>query len=459
MPELASIVLAAGQGKRMRSARPKPLHRLCGKPLLSHVLAALRPLGPQPQVVVIGVGAEQVQAETSEPDVAWAVQEEQLGTGHAAACAREVLCGFTGDLLVTCADIPLVRTATWEHVLREHRESGAAATIVTALFDDPTGYGRVLRNAEGLVQRIVEESDCDEATRAVREGNVSLYAFQAPVLWAALETLMSGPPATAQGEYYLTDVVEVLVREGQKVIAVVAEEQEVMGINDRLQLAQAERIMRKRLNRRAMLEFGVTLVDPDHTYLGPDVTIGQDTVIYPGAVVQGNTHIGPNCLIGPHVFLEDSEIGEGSEIRHGSVVRDSVVGRRVTIGPFAHIRDHSSLGEGTRVGGGEVVRSRLGARVNDLHFSYLGDATVGDGANIGAGAITCNYDGQRKNPTIIEDGAFIGSDACLIAPVTIGRDAYVAAGSVITKDVPPEALAIGRARQENREGWARKMRK
>ena len=449
--ELASIVLAAGQGKRMKSALPKPLHRLCGQPMLSHVLAAMRPLGPQPQVVVIGMGAEQVRAACTDSDVAWAVQEQQLGTGHAASCAKEVLGDFSGDVLVTCADIPLVQVETWERVLAEHRRQGAAATIVTALFRDPTGYGRVIRDENELVRRIVEEADCDEITRGINEGNVSVYCFRAPALFDALTKLR---PNNEQGEYYLTDVVEVLVDSRRKVIPVLADPEEVMGINDRVHLARAERILRTRTNRRAMLEYGVTLIDPEATYLDSEVVIGRDTVIYPGAVLAGRTRVGENCTIGAHVLIEDCEIGDGTCVRHGSVVRESVVGAGVTIGPFAHIRDHSTVGNGTRVGGGEVVRSRLGERVNDLHFSYLGDTTVGDGANIGAGAITCNYDGRRKNPTIIEDGAFIGSDACLIAPVTIGAGAYVAAGSVVTKDVPPDALALGRSHQENKEGWA-----
>jgi bifunctional UDP-N-acetylglucosamine pyrophosphorylase/glucosamine-1-phosphate N-acetyltransferase len=454
--DLASIVLAAGQGKRMKSALPKPLHRLCDRPLLSHVLEALRPLGPQPQVVVIGVGAAQVRAAYGETDVAWAVQEEQMGTGHAAACAREALADFRGDVLVTCADIPLVRTETWERVLAEHRAEKAAATIVTAVFRDPTGYGRVIRDENGQVRKIVEEADCDEITRGINEGNVSVYCFRAPLLFQALARLR---PNNEQSEYYLTDVIEVLVESRQKVIPVLADPEEVMGINDRAQLARAERILRGRINRRAMLEYGVTLIDPDATYIDPDVTLGRDTVIYPGALLTGRTRVGENCVIGAQVLVEDCEIGNGTTVRHGSVVRRSMVGEGVTIGPFAHIRDDSSIGDGTRVGGGEVVRSRLGRRVNDLHFSYVGDATVGDGANIGAGAITCNYDGEKKNPTVIEEGAFIGSDACLIAPVTIGKGAYVAAGSVITRDVPADALALGRVRQENKEGWARRFKK
>ena len=457
MAELASIVLAAGLGKRMKSALPKPLHCLCGQPLLRHVLAAMRPLRPAPQVVVVGVGAEQVQAAfPDEPDLAWAVQEQQLGTGHAAACARSALEGFTGDVLVTCADIPLVQPATWERVLAEHRAHHAAATIVTAMFRDPTGYGRVIRDENGAVRMIVEEADCDEITRGLNEGNVSVYCFRAPLLFDALRRLQ---PNNEQGEYYLTDVIGLLVEARERVIPVLADAEEVMGLNDRAQLARAEKLLRARLNRRAMLEYGVTLIDPDATYIDGDVTLGRDTVIYPGALLTGRTKVGEGCTIGAHVLIEDSEIGDGTHIRHGSVVRQSQVGAGCLIGPFAHVRDHSTVGDATRVGNGEIVRSHLGEGVKDLHFSYLGDTTVGAGVNIGAGVITCNYDGQNKSRTIIGDGAFIGSDAALIAPVTIGPGAYLAAGSVITQDVPAKALAIGRSRQENKEGWAERLKK
>ena len=457
MADLASIVLAAGEGKRMKSRRPKPLQPVCGKPMLAHVLDALAPLGPDPQVMIVGVGAEEVRPAFADRPLTWVTQEQQLGTGHAADCAREALAGFTGDVLVTCADIPLVRTETWQRVLAEHRAQGAAGTIVTALFDDPTGYGRVIRDASGAVQRIVEEPDCDDLTRAMPEGNVSVYCFSAPALLGALSELQ---PNNEQGEYYLTDVVGVLVAQGRKVIPVIAEDpEEVLGINDRVQLARAERIARDRVRRRLMLE-GVTLLDPDTTYIDQDVSIGRDTVVWPGAHILGATEIGEGCVIGDHVLIENCRLGEGTTVKHCSVVHDSRVGRDVEIGPCAHVRDQSTLEDHVRVGtSSEVKRSRLGEGVCDLHFSYVGDATVGAGANIGAGVITCNYDGVDKHPTIIEDGAFIGSDAALVAPVTIGKGAYVGAGSVITKNVPPGALALGRARQENREGWVEKHRR
>lgn len=456
MADLAIVVLAAGQGKRMKSAVPKVLHRLCGQPLISHALAALRPLNPCPQVVVVGVGAEQVRQAIEGPEIIFAIQEEPLGTGHAANCAREALSHFRGEVIVTGADIPLVRTETWHHVVTEHRRQQAAGTIVTAI-SDPTGYGRVIRDDHSRVQHIVEEADCDEQTRAVREWNTGLYCFEARALFEALSRLQ---PDNEQGEYYLTDVVAALVQSGQKVIAVVAEDaDEVMGINDRVQLAYAERIARDRIRQRLMLQ-GVTMLDPDTTYIDEGVEVGRDTVIYPGALLLGETQVGENCLIGDHVLIEDSRIGDGTEVKHCSVVRESRVGQQVQIGPGAHVRDKSSLADGARVGtSSEVVRSHLGEGTRDLHFSYLGDATVGADVNIGAGVITCNFDGKEKHPTIIEEGAFIGSDAAIIAPVTIGRGAYVAAGSVITKDVPAQGLAVGRSRQENKPGWAQRLRK
>ena len=450
LADLASIVLAAGMGTRMKSAVPKPLHRLCGRSMLEHVLGSLRPLGARPQVVVVGTGAELVRESIQDPDVVFALQDPPLGTGHAALAAREALAGFTGEVVVTCADIPLVRTETWERVLAEHRRQGAAATLVTALFEDPRGYGRILRDPEqpDRVLRIAEEPQGAEAE--VREGNVSVYCFEAPLLWEALAQIQ---PNNRKGEYYLTDIVGILVGMGRKVTAVVVDDPvEVIGINDRAALALAEAEMRRRINQRLMLD-GVSMVDPAATYVDAGVQVGADTTLLPGTMLLGATTIGAGCTIGPHVVVENCRIGAGTEIKAGSVVRESEVGERVTIGPNAHVRDHSTLEERVRVGtGAEVCRTRLGAGVRDLHFSYMGDATVGADANIGAGAITCNFDGEKKNPTVIGDGAFVGSGALLVAPVTIGNGAYVGAGAVITKDVPAGALGVSRAPQENHEG-------
>ncbi|NLO73408.1 MAG: bifunctional UDP-N-acetylglucosamine diphosphorylase/glucosamine-1-phosphate N-acetyltransferase GlmU [candidate division WS1 bacterium] len=457
MSQLASIVLAAGLGTRMKSQIPKPLHRLCGQTMLNLVLSSLRPLGPDPQVVVVGQGAEQVRQSVSDPAVVFAVQEQQLGTGDAAKAARGALAEFEGDIVVTCGDIPLVRTETWERMLSEHHRQGAACTLVTAAFQNPQGYGRIIRHPADpdLVLRIAEEPRGEEVE--IREGNVSVYCFRAEALWEALEEIRDD---NLKGEYYLTDAVEILVSKGMKVAAVMVEEAtEVIGINDRATLARAEAVLRSRINHRLMLD-GVTMVDPATTYVDVGVEVGPDTILYPGTILRGETTVAEGCVIGPHVVVEDCHLGAGTVVKAGSVVRESVVGERVQIGPNAHVRDHSTLEEQVRVGtGSEVCRSRLGAGTKDLHFSYLGDATVGAGANIGAGAITCNYDGEKKNPTLIEDGAFVGSDAALIAPVTIGAGSFVAAGSVISKDVPPGALGVSRAAQRIKEGWAEKRTK
>lgn len=457
LADLASIVLAAGMGTRMKSALPKPLHRMCGRSMLDHVLSSLRPLGARPQVVVVGTGADLVRESVPDPDVVFALQDPPLGTGHAALAAREALAGFTGQIVVTCADIPLVRTGTWERVLAEHRRRGAAATLVTGLFDNPKGYGRIIRDPQDRdrVLRIAEEPQGAEVE--IREGNVSVYCFEAPLLWEALAQIQ---PNNRKGEYYLTDIVGILVGMGEKVMAMPVDDPlEVMGINDRAALACAEAELRRRINQQLMLE-GVSMVDPATTYVDAGVTVGPDTTLLPGTMLLGTTTVAGGCKIGPHVLIEDSTIGAGTEIKSGSVVCKSEVGERVTIGPNAHIRDHSTLEEAVRVGtGAEVCRTRLGARVRDLHFSYLGDATVGAEANIGAGAVTCNFDGEKKNLTVIGDGAFVGSDALLIAPVTIGEGAFVAAGAVITKDVPAGALGVSRVHQENLENWAERRKK
>jgi bifunctional UDP-N-acetylglucosamine pyrophosphorylase/glucosamine-1-phosphate N-acetyltransferase len=455
--QLASIVLAAGQGTRMKSALPKPLHRLCGRSMLDHILDGLRPLGANPQVVVIGTGAEMVRESVSGPEVVFAIQDPPRGTGDAARAAREALAGFEGDVVVTCADIPLVRTETWERALAEHRRQGAAATLVTAEFDNPTGYGRIVRDPQQpeLVLRIAEEPVGAEAD--IREGNVSVYCFQAEALWAALEQIQ---PNNKKGEYYLTDAVEILVGLGRKVTAVIVEDPlEVIGINDRVALAQAEAALRRRINERLM-RAGVSMTDPAATYVDAGVEVGPDTHLSPGVMLLGATTVAEGCCLGPQVVVEDSVVGAGTRIKAGSVVRESVVGERVTIGPNAHVRDHSTLEAGVRVGtSAEVCRSRLARGVKDLHFSYLGDAEVGAGANIGAGVITCNYDGEKKNPTVIGEGAFVGSDTLLIAPVTVGDGSFVAAGSVITHDVPAGALGVSRTPQENREGWVERRKK
>jgi bifunctional UDP-N-acetylglucosamine pyrophosphorylase / glucosamine-1-phosphate N-acetyltransferase len=453
---LNCLILAAGEGKRMRSALAKPLHRVCGKTLIAHVLDGTRALQPQRIAVVLGVGREAMLEALAGETVEFAFQEQQLGTGHAVRAAAELFADSDGDLLVTCADIPLVQPETLQALLAEHHARGAVATVLTALYDDPMGYGRIVRDERGLVTAIVEHRDASDDIRAIHEINSGIYVFQARPLFAALARLK---PDNAQGEYYLTDVIADFVSRGEPVAALpAADPTEVMGINDRVQLAAAEQLGRRRVCE-ALMRAGVTLIDPGATYVEAGVTIGRDTIIWPGAVVTGATTIGEGCTLGPNVQIADSQIGDACEIKQSSVLTSCAVGDEAQVGPFAHIRPGSVMGAGSHLGSHtELVRSRLGAGVKCMHFSYLGDATVGAGSNIGAGTITCNYDGETKHPTVIGEQCFIGSDAILVAPVTLGDGAYVAAGSVITKDVPSDALGIGRSDQRNLEEWARKRR-
>lgn len=450
------MVLAAGEGTRMKSDLPKPLMPICGRPMLFHVLDELSQTGVDRIVVVVGARREQVVAALADYNVEVAVQDPPQGTGHAVLCAEPALRTFDGDVLVTYADVPLLRAETMQQLLDSHRASNSAATVLTALYDDPTGYGRIVRSADGRFLRIVEEKEACDDIRAIREINTGVYVFQANLLFAALKNIK---PSAVKGELYLTDAIEILVRDGQEVVAIPTDDpSEVLGVNDRIQLAEAEALARQRVRERLMRD-GVTMLDPATTYVDSGVSIGRDTVLYPGVHILGRSRVGTQCNIGPGAFIQDSSLSDGCTVQVGAVIRDSEVGPGCTLGPYCHIRDHSRLAEAARVGSyAEVVRTTIGARTRCLHFSYLGDATLGEDVNIGAGAITCNYDGKRKHPTIIEAGAFIGSDAVLVAPVRIGAGAYVAAGSVITSDVPAGALAMARERQSIRPDWARRFR-
>lgn len=440
----------------MKSYLPKPLMPICGRPMLFHVLDELLQIGADKVVVVVGARREQVVSALAGYHVEVAVQDPPKGTGHAVLCAESKLHGFDGDVLITYADVPLLRAETMQQLLHSHRASNPAATVLTAVYNDPRGYGRIVRDASGRFLRIVEEKEASDDIRAIREINTGVYVFQSDLLFTALGDIK---PSAVKGELYLTDAIEILVREGHQVIAIPAEDPaETLGVNDRLQLAEAEAIARQRVRQRLMRE-GVTMLDPATTYIDAGVAIGRDTVLYPGVHIVGRSRLGERCNIGPNAFIQDSSLSDGCIVQVGAVIRDSEVGPSCTLGPYCHIRDHSHLAEAVRVGSyAEVVRTTIGARSRCLHFSYLGDATLGEDVNIGAGAITCNYDGKRKHRTVIEAGAFIGSDAVLVAPVRIGEGAYVAAGSVITSDVPAGALAMARERQSIRPDWARRFR-
>ncbi|MBB6177765.1 MULTISPECIES: bifunctional UDP-N-acetylglucosamine diphosphorylase/glucosamine-1-phosphate N-acetyltransferase GlmU [Anoxybacillus] len=448
-----AIILAAGQGTRMRSKLYKVLHPVCGKPMVQHVVDAISTLHVDRLITVVGFGAERVKEQLGNQSE-YVIQEQQLGTAHAVMQAAPHLADKDGVTLVVCGDTPLITSETMEALLHHHLQTKAKATILTALAEDPTGYGRIVRNKDGHVEKIVEHKDATEEERKIREINTGTYCFDNRALFEALTKVSND---NAQGEYYLPDVIEILKKQGEIISAYETPMfEETLGVNDRIALAQAEKIMRARIHRKHMAN-GVTIIDPEHTYIAPDVSIGQDTIIYPGTWIEGHTVIGENCMIGPNSEIKNCRIGHNTSIRH-SVVHDSEVGSEVTVGPFAHIRPLSKIGDDVRIGNFvEIKKATFGNGSKASHLSYIGDAEVGADVNIGCGTITVNYDGMNKYVTKIEDGAFIGCNSNLIAPVVVGSGAYVAAGSTITDDVPSQALAIARARQTNKENYVERL--
>jgi bifunctional UDP-N-acetylglucosamine pyrophosphorylase/glucosamine-1-phosphate N-acetyltransferase len=455
MNTLTAVILAAGESKRMRSSRPKALHLLGGRRMIDYPVRLARALGAR-VVLVVGRGADEVRAAVGEaPDLVYVEQKERLGTGHAVVQARDACGDGAGAILVLPGDQPLMSEAMLRALVDHHRATGAAATLLTAEVPDPTGYGRVVREG-GRPVAIVEHRDASAAQRAIREIGTSTYCFDAGKLWAALERLT---PQNDQGEHYLTDVVALLAKDGAHVEAVAAPDPgECMGINDRKQLAEVASALRRRTLERLMAE-GVTILDPAATYVDDTVTVGADTVIYPGAVLEGATVIGTECIVGTGSQLSGTRIGDRVHIRPYCVFSDSMVEDEAQLGPFCHLRPLSHVGARARIGNFvEVKKSRIGRGSKAPHLSYIGDATIGDGVNIGAGVILVNYDGVAKHETKIGDRAFVGSNCSVVAPITIGEDAFVAAGSVVTKDVPPGALAVERSQQVMKEGWTARKR-
>ena len=435
--DLVAVILAAGMGTRMRSARHKILHHVGGDPMISHILDALADAGVARPLMVVGHLAEQVRGVVGER-AQYVVQEPLLGTGHALQEAIRALDWVPKKLLVLCGDTPLIRPSTLSRMISALNE-GLVMTILAARMVNPSGYGRIVRDARGRVAAVVEEADASEAERAIDEINSGLYCFDGPWLASNLEKIRRSP----KGEYYLTDVVALAIEQGREVVAVEAEDpHEVMGINDRLQLAEADRIMRERICR-SLMSNGVTIVDPLHSYIGKGVKVGSDTVIHPGTHLRGGTTIGSGCEIGPNTVIADSIIGDDCLV-FASVVEGAEVGDRVSIGPFSHLRPGSRVGSDARLGNyAEVKNSNIGEGVQMHHFSYMGDADVGAGTNIGAGTITCNFDGRRKHRTKIGKNVFLGSDTMLRAPVEVGDGAVTGAGSVVTRDVPPGETVFG----------------
>ena len=449
---VTAIVLAAGEGTRMKSSRPKVVHEVLGKSMVQWVVDAARTAGVDRCVVVVGNGAAQVEALfAGDADVECVLQEQRLGTGHAVRAALEKTQVEDGQVLVLCGDTPLLRAETLKSLvdaaMSPAHEAGA---LLTMTYDDPTGYGRVMVAEDGCATAIVEQKDCTAEQALVKTCNAGVYCFDAELLRAHISELTC---ENAQKEYYLTDMVGILRAHGAAMAAVDCPDAvELMGVNSRIQLAQASRAMQERINLTLMAA-GVTMLDPTQVWIGPDVTIGRDTEILPGTMLWGDTHIGENCLVGPQARLTDTRVGSGCVVDE-TVAVQAVIDNDVECGPRAYLRPGAHLCDGSKAGTHvEIKKSTVGKGSKVPHLSYIGDCTIGEGVNIGAGTITCNYDGKNKNATTIGDGTFIGSDTMLVAPVNIGSRCTVGAGSTITRDVPDGALAVERSEQTVKPGW------
>lgn len=452
MSVTSALILAAGKGTRMKSGTVKVLHQLAGQPMLAWPLSAARAAGASDVVVVAGHQADQVQAWLSgQPGVSVALQEEQLGTGHAVACAIPCLSGAVGAVLILCGDTPLLTADTLRSLANLHHESGAAVTVLTARMENPFGYGRIIRDSDGHLLRIVEQKDATSGEAAIDEVNSGIYCMDISFLREHIGRLGSD---NAQGEYYLTDLVGIAVAERKRCEAfVVGDSAEILGVNDRVQMALAASRLRGRINISLMLE-GVTIVDPDATYIDSTVRIGSDTVVWPGCVLRGSTVIGANCTIEAGVQISDCMIGDRAHIKSNSVLSEAILENHVLVGPMAHLRPGTVLKSDVKIGNFvETKKTVMNRGAKASHLTYLGDAEIGVDVNIGCGTITCNYDGKNKHRTVIGDGVFVGSDVQLVAPVTVGANSLIAAGTTVTQDVPPDSLAISRTPQLNKEGW------
>lgn len=455
MSQLVSVVLAAGLGTRMKSKYPKVLHKLAGVPMIQHVITTLQELGIEDIIVVLGYQGELVESVLGE-SCRVVYQHQQLGTGHALLQALpELINCAKDDCLVVCGDTPLFQANTLQSLVDRHQQTGSQGTVLTAILPDPKGYGRIIKGTKGI-ERIVEEKDATAEEKAIQEINTGTYCFSVASLKAKLGQLST---SNAQGEYYLTDIIRLLVQENQRVETLIMNDpQEAMGINNRVQLAQAECVLRRRILNNHMLD-GVTIISPENTFIDKGVLIGRDTILYPGVILQGQTRIGENCIIGPFTRIVDSIIGNDVVIKDSNLL-EAKVGNECSIGPYSFLRPGTDLADGVKIGDFvEVKKSYVGQGSKIPHLSYVGDSKLGKGVNIGAGTITCNYDGVHKHLTCIEDGAFVGSNTNLVAPINVGKEAYIAAGSTVTKDIPSGSLAVARGRQRNIDNWQGNVKK
>ena len=451
------VILAAGLGTRMKSRKAKVLHQAGGKALVQHAVDTALQLAPPERIfVVIGHQAAEVRKAVTTPGIGFIEQKEQKGTGHALMVGRSALAGLDGYLAIDYGDGPLLRAETLRQLIATQEAGGGAGTLLSAMMDDPTGYGRVIRDAQGHATAVVEQKAATPQQLALREANMGIYCYRADLFWKHVDEIQTNNPAR---EYYLTDMVEILHRAGHTMnVMTIADPRECLGINNRVELAEVDRIFRDRKTRELMVD-GVTIEKPETVTIDTDVQVGIDTVIEPFAQILGQTRIGENCRIGACAIVRDSEIADGVEVGAFTMIGTSRVGRGAHVGPFARLRMDNEVAEGAHIGNFvELKKTSMGAGAKANHLAYLGDSQIGARSNIGAGTITCNYDGVHKHPTRIGEGSFVGSNSTLVAPLEIGPGAYIGAGSVITEQVPPDALAIGRSRQVVKEDWARKKR-
>lgn len=449
-----AIILAAGAGTRMKSAKPKVLHEVGGKTMVEHVISQVKKAGIGNTILVIGKDSEKVKSQTLSHKVKYAIQEEQIGTGHAVMQAIDQI-DDQGNVMILCGDTPLITSDTIKGFMNRHEENKNHISVLTFMAENPENYGRIVRNDQGEILRIVEEKDANEDEKLIKEVNSGIYCFQNKTLKDGLKAIRT---ANAQKEYYLTDVIEIGVNKKEKIESYRIETvEEAFGINTRIQLAHAEKIMRKRILTHHM-EAGVTFINPENTYIDEGVTIGQDTIIEPGVILKGNTIIGSGCMLGAQTRIEDSEIGDETQIQSSTII-ESKVGRQSTIGPYAYLRPHSNVGNETRIGDFvEIKNATIGDHTKVAHLAYVGDATVGKAVNIGCGVIFVNYNGIQKQRVTVEDHAFVGSNSNLIAPVVVEKGAYIGAGTTVTTRVVADSLCVGRMKQKSIPDWANKMK-